>query len=83
MTIDSKTYHVPPGKKLDLSDWPTAAPSLTKSKKQYKQLLEEHVKELSALQQLHYASNRHALLIIFQGMDAVGTYMLGLWSGSE
>ena len=25
MTIDSKAYHVPPGKKLDLSDWPTAA----------------------------------------------------------
>src|ERR1039458_8263918 len=72
MTIDSKAYHVPPGKKLDLSDWPTAAPSLTKSKKQYKQLLEEHVKELSALQQLHYASNRHALLLIFQGMDAAG-----------
>jgi PPK2 family polyphosphate:nucleotide phosphotransferase len=72
MTIDSKAYHVPPGKKFDLSECPTAAPSLTKSKKQYKQLLEEHVKELSALQQLHYASNRHALLLIFQGMDAAG-----------
>jgi PPK2 family polyphosphate:nucleotide phosphotransferase len=30
------------------------------------------VKELSALQQLHYASNRHALLLILQGMDAAG-----------
>ena len=72
MTIDSKAYRVPPGKKLDLSEWPTAGPSLTKSKKQYQQLLEEHVKELSALQQLHYASNRHALLLILQGMDAAG-----------
>ena len=72
MTIDSKTYHVPPDKKLSLSDWPTAAPALTKSKKHYQKLLEEHVRDLSALQQLHYASNRHALLLIFQGMDAAG-----------
>jgi PPK2 family polyphosphate:nucleotide phosphotransferase len=72
MTIDSKTYHMPPGKKLDLNEWPTAAPALTRSKKQYQKLLEEHVRDLSALQQLHYASNRHALLIIFQGMDAAG-----------
>jgi hypothetical protein len=56
MTIDSKTYHVAPGKKLKLSEWPTAAPALTKSKKQYQKLLEEHVKDLSALQQLHYAA---------------------------
>jgi len=27
---------------------------------------------LSSLQQLHYASNRYALLLIFQGMDAAG-----------
>ena len=72
MPIDSKAYHVPPGKKLGLSEWPTAVPALTKSKKNYQKLLEEHVGDLSALQQLHYASNRHALLLIFQGMDAAG-----------
>ena len=43
-----------------------------KSKEQYQQLLEEHVEELSSLQRLHYASNRYALLLIFQGMDAAG-----------
>jgi PPK2 family polyphosphate:nucleotide phosphotransferase len=43
-----------------------------KSKKEYQQLLEEHVAELSSLQRLHYASNRYALLLIFQGMDAAG-----------
>ena len=43
-----------------------------KSKKKYQKLLGEHVEELSALQQLHYASNRYALLLIFQGMDAGG-----------
>jgi PPK2 family polyphosphate:nucleotide phosphotransferase len=72
MTINSRNYHVPPGKKLDLSGWPTAGPALTKSKKKYQELLEEHVNDLNALQQLHYASNRHALLLIFQGMDAAG-----------
>ena len=72
MMIDSKSYHVPPGKNLDLSEWPTAGPALTKSKRDYEQLLEKHVKDLSTLQQLHYASNRHALLLIFQGMDAAG-----------
>ena len=72
MTIDSKSYHVPPGKKLNLSEWPTVAPPLTQSKKHYQKLLEEHVNDLSALQQLHYASNRHALLVIFQGMDGAG-----------
>ncbi len=35
-------------------------------------MLEEQVAKLSALQVLHYASNRHALLLIFQGMDAAG-----------
>ena len=72
MTIDSKSYHVPPGKKLNLSEWPTVAPPLTQSKKHYQKLLEEHINDLSALQQLHYASNRHALLVIFQGMDGAG-----------
>jgi PPK2 family polyphosphate:nucleotide phosphotransferase len=43
-----------------------------KSKKRYEKVLAAHVEELSALQQLHYASNRYALLLIFQGMDASG-----------
>ena len=42
------------------------------SKKRYKKVLGEHVEELSSLQRLHYASNRYALLLIFQGMDAAG-----------
>ena len=43
-----------------------------KSKEQYKELLEEHVAQLSSQQQLLYASNRHAILLIFQAMDAAG-----------
>ncbi len=61
-----------PGAKVKLNKWPTTVKPFCKSKKRYKKLLEEHVEELSALQQLHYASNRYALLLIFQGMDAGG-----------
>src|SRR5580693_4034756 len=72
MKIDSKDFRVTPGKKVDLKEWPTIVKPLCESKKQYRRLLEQHVSELSTLQELHYASNRHALLLIFQGMDAAG-----------
>ena len=61
-----------PGTKVKLKKWPTKMSPFCKSKKQYQKLLEEHVEQLSSLQQLHYASNRYALLLIFQGMDAAG-----------
>ena len=72
MKIESKDFRVPPGKTFDLNKWPTIVAPFCKSKKQYRKLLEEHIRELSSLQQLHYASNTHALLLIFQGMDGAG-----------
>src|ERR1022692_4652799 len=70
--INSKDFRVRPGDKVKLTEWPTIVKPFSKSKKEYRKLLEEHVVELSSLQQLHYASNRYALLLIFQGMDAGG-----------
>ena len=61
-----------PGDKVKLNKYPTTVKPLCKSKKRYKNVLEAHVEALSALQQLHYASHRYALLLIFQGMDAGG-----------
>ncbi len=61
-----------PGAKVNLNKWPTTVKPFYKSKKRYQKLLEERVEQLSSLQQLHYASNRYALLLIFQGMDAAG-----------
>jgi polyphosphate kinase 2 (PPK2 family) len=72
MKINSKDFRVRPGKKVKLQEWPTMVKPYFKSKKRYQKLLEEHVEELSTLQQLHFASNRYALLLIFQGMDAGG-----------
>ena len=42
------------------------------SKKQYEELRREHVTQLNLQQQLLYASNRYAVLLIFQSMDAAG-----------
>jgi PPK2 family polyphosphate:nucleotide phosphotransferase len=72
MKIDSKDFRVPPGEKVQLSRWPTIVKPFCKSKRRYRELLEEHVEELSSLQRLYYASNRYALLLVFQGMDAAG-----------
>jgi PPK2 family polyphosphate:nucleotide phosphotransferase len=72
MRIDSKDFRVRPGEKVQLSEWPATIRPFCESKKEYQQLLQEHVAALSSLQQLHYASNRYALLLIFQGMDAAG-----------
>ena len=60
------------GDKVNLKKWPTIVKPVYKSKEQYKKLLEEHVAQLSSQQQLLYASNRHAVLLIFQAMDAAG-----------
>lgn len=35
-------------------------------------MLQSHVEQLSSLQQLHYASAKFAILLIFQGMDSAG-----------
>ena len=43
-----------------------------KSKAHYQEILAEHIQALSAQQSRLYASNRYALLLIFQGMDAAG-----------
>lgn len=70
--INSTDFRVPPDKKVNLNKWATKVAPDAKSKKQYKELLEEHIEKLSSLQQLHYASHRYALLLIFQGMDGAG-----------
>ena len=72
MKIKSKDFCVQEGEQVDLKKWPTLVKPAYKSKKEYNKYLEEHVEELSALQHLHYASNRYAVLLIFQGMDAAG-----------
>jgi PPK2 family polyphosphate:nucleotide phosphotransferase len=72
MEIDPTDFRVREGDKVDLSNRPTNVEPVYKSKKVYKKLLRKHVAQLSSLQQLLYACNSYAVLIIFQGMDAAG-----------
>jgi PPK2 family polyphosphate:nucleotide phosphotransferase len=72
MKINSKDFRVREGDEVNLRKWPTNVEPVYKSKEFYQKRLEEHVAQLSSLQQLLYASNRHAVLLIFQAMDAAG-----------
>lgn len=72
MKIDPKDFRVPEGDAVDLGKWPTIVKPVYDSKERYQEILQEHVAQLSDLQQLLYASNRYAILLIFQAMDAAG-----------
>jgi len=72
MNIKSKDFRVGQGEMVDLTHRPTLIEPCYNSKKHYRKMLKNHVKALSALQELHYASDRYALLLIFQAMDAAG-----------
>jgi PPK2 family polyphosphate:nucleotide phosphotransferase len=72
MKIESKEFRVREGEAVDLKKWPTKIDPVYKSKEHYKSLLEEQVAKLNAIQEAQYASNRYAVLVILQGMDASG-----------
>lgn len=72
MNIDLSPFQLPEGKRLDLGLWLTHVEPLCTSKKQYRKVLGNHVERLSDQQRMLYASNRHALLIVFQAMDTAG-----------
>src|SRR6266478_2035427 len=72
MKVSATDFRVQQGDRVNLDKWPTAVEPIYESKKRYQKLLKKHVDELSSLQQLLYASNRYALLLIFQAMDAAG-----------
>jgi PPK2 family polyphosphate:nucleotide phosphotransferase len=72
MKVKSTDFRVEEGQKIHLDKWPTSVEPVYESKKQYQKILSDHVAQLSSLQQLLYASNRYAVLLIFQAMDAAG-----------
>jgi PPK2 family polyphosphate:nucleotide phosphotransferase len=72
MKIDSKEFRVREGDRVKLKKWPTRVTPVYESNEEYEQLLRSHSKKLSSQQELLYASNRYAILLIFQAMDAAG-----------
>jgi len=72
MKIKPEQFRVKPGEQVRLDRWPTGIAALCASKAEVGARLQSHVEQLSRYQELLYASNRHALLLIFQAMDAAG-----------
>lgn len=72
MKISSEDFRVQEGAKVNLKRWASLGDPVYKSKQQYHKLLREHVEQLSSQQELLYASNSHAILLIFQALDAAG-----------
>ncbi len=72
MKMDIGDFRAPEGKKVHLSKWPTRVRRFYGSKKDYEKQLAAQIARLDAQQQLLYASDQHAVLVIFQAMDAAG-----------
>ena len=72
MKISTKEFRVRESEKVRLKKLPTKVKPFYKSDEHYKELLAAHIRELSERQELLYADNRYALLLIFQAMDAAG-----------
>jgi PPK2 family polyphosphate:nucleotide phosphotransferase len=72
MSIDISRFRVPEGKRVDLQKWPTKVKPFYDSKEHYRLLLADHVDRLAHRQDMLYAHDRYALLLIFQAMDAAG-----------
>lgn len=72
MKITTKDFLVREGKKFALGKCPTLVQPFYESKSEYESLLADQVDAMRKLQDVLYADNRYALLIIFQAMDAAG-----------
>ncbi len=72
MKLDPEKFRLREGKKVALKDWATRVEPFCATKEEYGKALQANIQELESLQNLLYAQNRYALLLIFQAMDAAG-----------
>jgi len=72
MRIDASDFKVVKGTTIDLKEWPSRVRPSYRTDREYRDLLKQQVEAMSAQQEMLYACNRYALLIIFQAMDAAG-----------
>jgi len=70
--MHAEKFRVREGSSVELKRWPTIIDPVYRSDDDYTAMLSRRVAELSAQQEMLYASNRYALLLIFQAMDAAG-----------
>jgi PPK2 family polyphosphate:nucleotide phosphotransferase len=72
MKIDVNPFCVRDGEEVSLADRPTSVEPFYSSKSDYKDILSDHVADLSKLQENLYRSAGYALLLVLQGMDTAG-----------
>lgn len=70
--IDIKDFRVEEGGKLDLRKRSTRIEPLYESRADYEKRLSNQTTDIAHLQNLQYAHDRYAVLLIFQAMDAAG-----------
>lgn len=70
--ICTKDYRVVPGAAVDLTNLPTLPAIAELGDRTLRKVLKDRVKRFSTWQELLYAEDRRALLLVFQGMDASG-----------
>ncbi|WP_136524261.1 ADP-polyphosphate phosphotransferase [Geomonas ferrireducens] len=72
MKIQTEQFRVKPKDQVKLAKSPTMVDPFYRSKEEYRELLNEQIERMSALQGLLYANNSWSILLIFQAMDAAG-----------
>ncbi|MGH9943250.1 MAG: polyphosphate kinase 2 family protein [Pyrinomonadaceae bacterium] len=70
--MNHEPFLVPPGKKIRLKDYDPAFTGKYKEKSEAQTKLKEDIGRLAEYQDMLYAQNNHALLIVLQAMDAAG-----------
>ena len=66
------SFVVPAGSKIQLKDYDPASTGEFRDRSEAQKKLEEDIARLAGLQDVLYAQDRYALLIIFQGIDTAG-----------
>jgi len=72
MHLDIAPFLAKQGRRVQLGSYATHVEPYYESNDHYKSLLQQHRERLSDLQQRLYSTDRFALLVILQGMDASG-----------
>lgn len=70
--MNSKHFRVPHDGEIHLAKYDTAFTGEFKDKKEAKKQLKKDIKRLAELQDVLYADDRYAVLVIFQALDAAG-----------
>lgn len=70
--MNTKEFLVPPGKKISLSDYKPTSTGNFKRKESAESRLTKDIEDIARLQDVLYAHDVYAVLMIFQAMDAAG-----------